>query len=206
MDSCMLRAALQQANSFWPGDAPTDGSRGGSRAVRWPRFQCFCSARTQLAKLLACAQQRTAILCGIRTRALCLGVDRLADAHLADDFRTVRQAVFPGDKRRFMDMRRSGTLEAIAGGAEGFGLAAQIAKSRFAAEKAMREEDPELAAETALQGLPKKDENRPFVESNWTALIETEAKRPGLRIIRGAYKFGSDIEWDPTGATLATTN
>jgi hypothetical protein len=48
---------------------------------------------------------------------------------LADDFRTVRQAVFPGDKRRLMDMRRSGTLEAIAGGAEGFGLAAKMANS-----------------------------------------------------------------------------
>jgi hypothetical protein len=48
---------------------------------------------------------------------------------LADDFRAVRQAVFPGDKRRLMDMRRSGTLEAIAGGAEGFGLAAKMANS-----------------------------------------------------------------------------
>jgi len=48
---------------------------------------------------------------------------------LDDDFHAVRQAVFPGDKRRLMDMRRSGTLEAIAGGAEGFGLAAKMANS-----------------------------------------------------------------------------
>jgi hypothetical protein len=48
---------------------------------------------------------------------------------LADDFRAVRQAVFPGDKRRLMDMRRSGTPEAIAGGAEGFVLAAKMANS-----------------------------------------------------------------------------
>jgi hypothetical protein len=48
---------------------------------------------------------------------------------LADDFRAVRQTVFPGDKRRLMDMRRSGTLEAIAGGAKGFGLAAKVANS-----------------------------------------------------------------------------
>ena len=39
---------------------------------------------------------------------------------LADDFGTLREAIFPGEKRRLMDMRRSGTLEAIAGGAEGF--------------------------------------------------------------------------------------
>jgi hypothetical protein len=48
---------------------------------------------------------------------------------LADDFGTLREAIFPGDKRRLMDMRRSGTLEAIAGGAEGFALAAKMANS-----------------------------------------------------------------------------
>jgi hypothetical protein len=48
---------------------------------------------------------------------------------LADDFAVVREAVFPGDKRRLMDMRRSGTLEAIAGGAEGMMLAAKMANS-----------------------------------------------------------------------------
>jgi hypothetical protein len=45
---------------------------------------------------------------------------------LADDFGAVRQALIPGDKRRLMDMRRSGTLEAIAGGAEDFSLAAKM--------------------------------------------------------------------------------
>ena len=48
---------------------------------------------------------------------------------LADDFGTLREAIFSGDKRRLMDMRRSGTLEAIAGGAEGFALAAKMANS-----------------------------------------------------------------------------
>jgi hypothetical protein len=40
--------------------------------------------------------------------------------------------------RRLMEIRRSGTLEAIAGDAEGFGLAAQIAESRFAASAIRR--------------------------------------------------------------------
>jgi hypothetical protein len=44
----------------------------------------------------------------------------------ADDFRAVRQAVFPGDKRCLMDMRRS---ESHSRGAEGFGLAAKMANS-----------------------------------------------------------------------------
>ena len=48
---------------------------------------------------------------------------------LADDFGTLREAIFPGEKRRLMDMHRSGTLEAIAGGAEGFALAAKMANS-----------------------------------------------------------------------------
>ncbi len=48
---------------------------------------------------------------------------------LGDDFAAVRAAVFPGDTRRLMDMRRSGTVEAIAGGADGVGLAAKMANS-----------------------------------------------------------------------------
>lgn len=48
---------------------------------------------------------------------------------LADDFAAVRKLVFPNDKRRLMDMRRSGTVEAIAGGADGLGLAAKMANS-----------------------------------------------------------------------------
>jgi len=49
---------------------------------------------------------------------------------LAHDFAAVRDLVFPGDKRRLMDMRRSGAVEAIAGGAGPFGLAAKLANDR----------------------------------------------------------------------------
>jgi len=48
---------------------------------------------------------------------------------LGHDFAAVRALVFPGDKRRLMDMRRSGAVEAIAGGAGPFGLAAKLANS-----------------------------------------------------------------------------
>jgi hypothetical protein len=37
---------------------------------------------------------------------------------LSDDFADVRELTFPGDKRRLMDMRRSGVVEAIAGDAK----------------------------------------------------------------------------------------
>ena len=52
-----------------------------------------------------------------------------AEASLAHDFAAVRALAFPGDKRRLMDMRRSGTVEAIAGGAQGVALAAKMANS-----------------------------------------------------------------------------
>lgn len=44
---------------------------------------------------------------------------------LAHDFRKVRNAVFPGDTRRLEDMRRSGIVEAAAGGATDTELAAK---------------------------------------------------------------------------------
>jgi hypothetical protein len=48
---------------------------------------------------------------------------------LAHDFAAVRTLAFPGDKRRLMDMRRSGVIEAIAGDAGPLGLAAKLANS-----------------------------------------------------------------------------
>ena len=41
----------------------------------------------------------------------------------------MRALAFPGDKRRLMDMRRSGVVEAIAGNAGPVGLAAKLANS-----------------------------------------------------------------------------
>jgi hypothetical protein len=48
---------------------------------------------------------------------------------LAHDFAAVRALAFPGDKRRLMDMRRSGVIEAVAGDAGPLGLAAKLANS-----------------------------------------------------------------------------
>jgi hypothetical protein len=42
----------------------------------------------------------------------------------------VRAIAFPGDKRRLMDMRRSGVVEAIAGKADPLGLSAKLATNR----------------------------------------------------------------------------
>lgn len=48
---------------------------------------------------------------------------------LPDDFADVRERVFPGDKRTLADMRRSGALEARAGGANPATLSAKMANS-----------------------------------------------------------------------------
>ena len=55
--------------------------------------------------------------------------NRYRDDTLGDDFRDVREMAFPGDKRRLMDMRRSGVIEAVAGGAGPLDLAAKLANS-----------------------------------------------------------------------------
>src|SRR5690606_41757693 len=52
---------------------------------------------------------------------------------LGDDFRTVRELVFPGDTRQLLDMRRSGAVEAAAGGADPLALSAKMANSIHAA-------------------------------------------------------------------------
>jgi hypothetical protein len=48
---------------------------------------------------------------------------------LGDDFRDVRQIVVPGDTRRLMDMRRTGNVEAVAGGAQPTHLAAKLSNT-----------------------------------------------------------------------------
>jgi hypothetical protein len=48
---------------------------------------------------------------------------------LGDDFRKVRNALFPGDERKLMDMRRTAAVEALVGGADTGALAAKMANT-----------------------------------------------------------------------------
>lgn len=45
---------------------------------------------------------------------------------LGDDFRTIREMVFPGDTRNMLDIRRSGAVEAVAGDADPAAMAAKM--------------------------------------------------------------------------------
>jgi hypothetical protein len=51
------------------------------------------------------------------------------DARMSRDFAAIRDLVFPADERLLMDMRRSGVVEAIAGGTDAVGLSAKLANS-----------------------------------------------------------------------------
>jgi hypothetical protein len=48
---------------------------------------------------------------------------------LGDDFRDIRNIVFPGDNRRLMDLRRTGNVEAVVGGAAPAHLAAKLSNT-----------------------------------------------------------------------------
>jgi hypothetical protein len=54
---------------------------------------------------------------------------------LAEDFRAVRAAEFPGDTRKMLDFRRSGSVEAVAGGVEGTVLSAKLSNSLAESKK-----------------------------------------------------------------------
>lgn len=47
----------------------------------------------------------------------------------AEDFRKIRSLVLPGDERQMRDMRRTGAVEAVAGGAQGPQLSAKLANN-----------------------------------------------------------------------------
>lgn len=53
----------------------------------------------------------------------------------AEDFRDVRSVEFPGDTRKMLDFRRSGSTEAVAGGVEGTALSAKLANSLSESKK-----------------------------------------------------------------------
>jgi len=58
-----------------------------------------------------------------------LGIKEVDDGIWLVSFRTIRGRVFPGDTRRLMDMRRSGAVEASAGGVDPNAHAAKMANT-----------------------------------------------------------------------------
>jgi len=61
---------------------------------------------------------------------------------LGDDFRTVREKAFPGDKRVLMDIRRSGAVEAAAGDVDPNALAAKMGNTINRSQELQRTYQP----------------------------------------------------------------
>jgi hypothetical protein len=98
---------------------------------------------------------------------------------LGHNFAAVRAIVFPGDKRRLMDMRRSGAVEAIAGGAGPLGLAAKLANS--------------IGRSNAL--------HRTYAPVDIEAVRSTDAARlKGRRRIRAGNKTGDFVSTQQPGS------
>lgn len=118
---------------------------------------------------------------GGRPRA---GVPYTKDS-LGDDFRDVRRLVFgPDEKRRLMDMRRSGAVEAIAGGASDGALSAKMANTLSDSKALQRTYLPvdkatvELADEARKRGRwrIRKNKSGPKVETLRPGELKPAAK------------------------------
>lgn len=111
-----------------------------------------------------------------------LGVEVLGDAHLirrrsgnayreknyfAQDFRAVREAAYPGDKRQFMDIRRSGNVEADAG-------------------DATKEDMGEILA----NGLASST----FLENTYTPPTVTKARKVAEQRLAGRLRLANEVE------------
>jgi hypothetical protein len=93
------------------------------------------------------------------------------DATLSHDFSAVRAIAFPGDRRRLMDMRRSGVIEAIAGDAGPLGLSAKLANSIERSNVLHKTYAP-----TDIEAVKNVDEARLRGRRKMRATNETRAK------------------------------
>lgn len=115
-----------------------------------------------------------------------LGLELMDDAHLfrnrskapyseftlADDFARLREMVFPTDRRRLADMRRSGTIEAVAGDATASGIASKMANSIDTSSKLHKTYAP---------------------VDRGVVLSVDEARRRGRRKLRGGNVSGTKV-------------
>ena len=96
---------------------------------------------------------------------------------LPEDFRDVRALVFPSDDRKLMDMRRSGAVEAMAGGADASALSAKMANTLSDSKVLQRTYLPVDKATVILADEARKRGRRRILENKERAKVET--LRPG---------------------------
>jgi hypothetical protein len=99
---------------------------------------------------------------------------------LGDDFRTVRNALFPGDDRTLLDMRRTGTVEAAAGGATPSDLSAKSGNTIGQSSKLHETYNPvqlvavQRADEARSRGRKRLSESRKAQKLEWRYLKGSE--------------------------------
>jgi hypothetical protein len=95
-----------------------------------------------------------------------------------NDFAYLRRLVFgPDEKRRLMDMRRSGAVEAMAGGADAGALSAKMANTLSDSKALQRTYLPVDRAAVDLADEARRRGRRRILENNPGRKVET--LRPG---------------------------
>jgi hypothetical protein len=75
-----------------------------------------------------------------------MGAKPYTQNKLGQDFLKVRAVVFPGDERQLADLRRSGTIEAFAGGAQPEQVSTKMANTLSAANALFKTYNPARVA------------------------------------------------------------
>jgi hypothetical protein len=108
----------------------------------------------------------------LRNRVRCA----LLQDTLGDDFRTVRNLIFPGDTRKLLDMRRTSAVEALAGEVDTGALSAKMANT-ISDSKALRTYLPVDKAAVSLVDEARRLGRRRILENRSGRKVET--LRPG---------------------------
>jgi hypothetical protein len=93
---------------------------------------------------------------------------------LGDDFRDIREMVFPGDGRRLMDLRRTGNVEAVVGGAQPTHLSAKLSNTLSQSNQIFDTYSPVQLASVRQADKARAVGRQRIKKSRIAASIETE--------------------------------
>ena len=112
---------------------------------------------------------------------------------LGDDFRDVRAVVFPGDARRLMDMRRTGNVEAVVGGAEPAQLSAKLANTLSQSNQIFETYSPVQLATVREADKARAEGRRRLRKAHLADAIRTEQENESGNFPTGAPAIESEL-------------
>lgn len=92
---------------------------------------------------------------------------------LGDDFRTIRSLLFDGDTRKLMDIRRTGAVEALTGGADAGALSAKLANTIGESKTLQEVYLPSQPANVAAADAARKIGRKRLAENKMQPKVET---------------------------------